>query len=412
MLEAIYPREFYLNKIRGFYHSDLIKVISGIRRCGKSFFLKSVIGDLQKNGVKADDIVYLNLDQRGFRRVDTPDKLEQLLFARIPENSTRKYVFIDEIQNVRDFEPVVNALREDGHSLFITGSNSYLLSGELATKLTGRYIEIEMLPLSFYEFLGMKKFLGQNTAENLTIEFTQYLRQGGLPKTLEFSGEEERQFYVKEIIEQIFVKDISARKKIKNRLLFEKVRTYIINNFGATFSVSAIVRYFRDKLQINVTNLTISNYLELLEKAKIIYRCPRFDLKSKKSLQTEQKYYLADMGIYYALNTDNRINYGPALENVMFTQFRAQGLRVSVGRIGKLECDFILRRDSTRYAYVQVAMSVADPVTEEREYRVLEKIPDNYPKYVFTLDPLPQERNGIKHLNIVEYLANPEPQLL
>ena len=407
MSTKIYKRQYYIDKIKGFYNSDLIKVISGIRRCGKSCFLLSVMEDLKDSGVAEKDIIYLNLDKRGFTNIKTPEALESALNARITDDHF-KYIFIDEIQNVKGFEQVVNAFREDGNfSVFITGSNSYLLSGELATKLTGRYIEIEMFPLNFREFIEMKRFLGKSVDSNLSAEFNEYIRYGGFPKVLEFDRPDDKDLYVKGVIDQILSKDVVGHRIIKNKVVFDRVMTYVINNFGATTSLSSIAEYMEKQEKISVKTETLNKYLDILEKAKIIYKCPRFDIKSKKSLRGEQKYYLADLGIYFARNVDARINYGPSLENIVYTYLSAKGYKISVGRIGKLECDFITRTND-EYRYVQVAMTIMDPATEEREYKPFTTIRDNYPKILLTLDPLLQKRDGVVHKNIMGFIANDE----
>ena len=403
-MNKIYNREYYLKKIRGFYNSDLIKVISGVRRCGKSCFMQSVISDLKKQGIPEKDIVYLNLDMRGFSSIQTADQLDELIAEKISGEGT-KYLFIDEIQNVKNFEPVINGFREEGNiSIFITGSNSYLLSGELATKLTGRYIEIEMFPLNFGEYLEMKAFLGKNVSDNKAEEFDEYLRFGGFPKTLEFDDPADKELYIKDVIEQIFKKDIIKHRKIRNRSLFERVMDYIINNFGATTNLQNILKYFKNEEGISIKQETLHSYIKILENAKIIYKCPRFDIKSKKSLKGEQKYYLADLGIYFSRNVDQRINQGPALENVIYTYLSSRGYAMSIGKIGNLECDFITRKNMDYY-YIQVSMTIAERKTEDREYAPFEKIRDNYPKYLFTLDPLLQRRDGVKHCNIIDFIT-------
>ncbi len=407
MKTKIYTRQYYIDKIRGFYHSDLIKVISGIRRCGKSYFLLSVMEDLKKSGVSEKDIIYLNLDKRGFRKIKTPDALEEAIEALITDNDF-KYLFIDEVQNVDGFEEVINGFREDGNfSIFITGSNSYLLSGELSTKLTGRYIEIEMFTLNFREYLEMKAFLGKDVKDNTAEEFNEYLRFGGFPKTLEFDNPADKDTYISDVIKQILEKDVVRHKKIRNRAVFDKVMTYIINNFGATTSLSGIAEYFNKQEHIKIRTETLNNYLKILENAKIIYACPRFDVKSKKSLRGEQKYYLADLGIYFSRNVDARINYGPVLENIVYTYLSAKKYKISVGRVGKLECDFITRIND-EYRYIQVAMTIMNEDTEEREYKPFSKIYDNYPKYLFTIDTLLQKRDGVIHKNLIEFISKNE----
>lgn len=405
MNKKIYNREYYLNKIRGFYSSDLIKVISGIRRCGKSYFMLSIMEDLKSQGVNEKDIIYLNLDKRGFKGIKTPEQLETMLDSLIKDDDF-KYIFIDEVQNVKNYEEVVNGFREDGNcSIFITGSNSYLLSGELATKLTGRYIEIEMFTLSFYEFLDMKKFLCKPISQNIMEEFNEYAKFGGFPKILEFDDIQDKQMYISNVISQIMEKDIKRHRKIKNRAVFERIKTYIINNFGATTSLSSIEKYLREKENISITKETINKYIEVLENAKIIYRCSRFDVKSKKSLKGEQKYYLADLGIYFATNVDARMNYGPVLENILYIYLRMKNYQISVGKIGNLECDFIIRKNN-EYFYSQVAMTILDENTANREFEPFKHIRDNYKKYLFTIDQLLQDRDGVKNVNLIEFVKD------
>ena len=400
----LYRREDYLQKIRGFYHdTDIIKVITGVRRCGKSCLMETISIELRENGIPDENIIYINLDKRGFRNIKTADQLDALI-EQMSAAKGIKYLFIDEIQNVRDFEEVINGFREEEeYSIFITGSNSYLLSGELATKLTGRYLEFEVFTLSFSEYLGMKAFLKKPVSPDLTAEFDQYLAEGGFPKALSYDGED-KQAYIQGIINEIFEKDIRKRVKIRRVSVFKTVQRYIINNFGATMSLTNIL----DDLNKNgcpIRRETLNRYIHILEEAKIIYPCERFDLKSRRSIMGEQKYYLADLGFYFAQNTDKRINYGPAMENVVYTYARSKGYNVSVGRIGKLECDFILGRGYMEYSYVQVAMTIMNSIeTEDREYRPLENIKDNYPKYVITRNDLIQHRSGIVHVNIAPFM--------
>ena len=405
--KQIYTRKYYIDKIRGFYNSDLIKVVTGIRRSGKSCFLLSVMEDLKASGVNEKDILYLNLDKRGYRKIKTSDELENAIETLITDDDF-KYLFIDEIQNVTGFEEVINGFREDGNfSIFITGSNSYLLSGELATKLTGRYIEIEMFTLNFREYLEMKEFYGKAIKDNKVEEFNEYIRFGGFPKVIEFDNPDDKDTYVSEVISQILDKDVIRHNKIRNRSVFDKVMTYVINNFGCTMSLSNIADYFTNKENINIRTETLNSYLQILENAKIIYKCPRFDVKSKKSLRGEQKYYLADLGIYFSRNVDARINYGPVLENIIYTYLSAKNYKISVGRIGKLECDFITRTND-EYRYIQVSMTIMSPETEEREYKPFTMIRDNYPKYLLTVDTLLQKRDGVIHKNIIDFISKDE----
>lgn len=260
------------------------------------------------------------------------------------ENKIKKdglnYLFIDEVQNVTGFEDVVNGFRTDGNfSIFITGSNSYLLSGELATKLTGRYLEFELFTLSFDEYLQFKQFFGKPVDPNMAVEFNHYIVEGGFPRTITIDDEAARRTYVTGVISEIFEKDIRRRVKIKDVASFETVRNFIINNFGATMSINSLTEAL-NKNGINITRPTVTRYVKTLADAKILYECSRFDMKSKKSLSGEKKYYLADLGFYFSQNTDNRINYGPVLENIVYLYARSFDYAVSVGRNGRLECDF------------------------------------------------------------------------
>lgn len=402
----LYSRENYLKKIRGFYHEDdIIKVITGVRRCGKSSLMATVADEIIQSGVPEENIIYIDLDLRPNRGIKTADQLESLILEKGTAPG-RKYLFVDEIQNITDFEEVINGFRtEGGWSIFITGSNSYLLSGELVTKLTGRYIEFELFPLSFEEYEEMKRFYGKEINQNPMLELNAYITEGGFPRTMFFDTLADKRRYVKGVIDEIFEKDIRKRVKIRNKESFETVMRFVINNFGATTSLRSIVDEL-NKTGSAVTLHSVSKYVKALVDAKILYECPRFDLKSRRSLKGEKKYYLSDLGFFFAENTDNRINYGPVLENIVFVYARSRDYSVSIGRIGKLECDFILRDVNLSYSYVQVAYTIASSRdTEDREYRSLEGIKDNYPKYVMTTDYLLQNRSGIANVNLIEFIS-------
>lgn len=402
-----FKRENYLRKIRGFYDDDdIIKVITGVRRCGKSSLMETIANEIRDKGVPETNIIYIDLDKRGNRNIKTADALEEIIDGYVTETGL-KYLFIDEIQNVEGFEELINGYRTDGGwSIFITGSNSYLLSGELVTKLTGRYLEFEMFPLTFEEYEKMKQFYGKPVDPQLPVELVNYIQESGFPKTIFIDDLADKQKYVQGVINEIFEKDIRKRVKIRKKETFEIVRRYIINNFGATTSINNICESLNNS-GLNIGKATISRYIKALVDAKILYECNRFDMKSKRSLSGEKKYYLSDLGFFFASNTDNRINYGPTLENMLYIYACAHDCSVSIGKIGKLECDFIIRNREMDYSYVQVAYTIAlSKETEDREYRALEMIKDNYPKYVMTTDYLLQNRNGIKHVNILNFMKN------
>ena len=401
----LYKREKYLSKIRGFYHeTDLIKVITGIRRCGKSSLMQTIAEELIDSGINEENIVFINLDKYGYKNIRKQEDLEKLLFERNYPKGI-KYIFIDEIQNVDGFELVLNELREEGDfSIFITGSNSYLLSGELVTKLTGRYIEFELFTLTFDEYEEMKKFYGKSIDNDSVKELDNYIYEGGFPRTINLDNIQDKRKYTDEVIKEIFEKDIKRRIKIKNVESFDIVMNYIINNFGSPTNINNICIDLTSK-GISITRNTITKYINALIDAKILHECKRFDIKSRKSIGAENKYYLADLSLYFSRNTDNRINYGPVLENIIYIYSRSLGYAVSVGKIGNLECDFIVRDNDMNYAYIQVALTIMNSKnTEDREYRPLEMIRDNYPKYLLTRRDLQQKRNGIKHEDLIEFI--------
>lgn len=406
-MEKLYKRELYLSKIRGFYNDpETIKVITGIRRCGKSSLLETIIEELKESDIKEKNIIEIKLDKRPNKNIKTAEQLDKLIETYINDNDF-KYIFLDEIQNVNGFEEVIESYRnEKNYSIFITGSNSYLLSGKLITKLTGRKIEIEMLPLNFYEYIDMKRFLNIEEKDSIYEEFNEYIREGGFPGALNYSNEQDRKLYVRNILDDIFIKDIKANQKIKNSETFQNIQRYIINNFGSMISATSIQKYY-NSINISIDIRTIEKYISLLCDAKIIYPCNTFDIKSKISLSGEKKYYLADLSIYFLYNTDNRFNYGPILENILHNYLISKGYNLSVGKIGKLEVDFIARYQNDNYFYIQVSKNIDNEKTAEREYRPFYEIKDMYPRYLFLLDLIIKDNiDGIKNVNIAKFIAN------
>lgn len=406
MYKNVYPREKYLLKIRPFFDSDIIKVITGIRRCGKSFILKAIINELLEKGVCQEQIIYIPLDRRGYKNIRTPELLEAKIESSIKEDGFY-YIFIDEVQNVHGFESVIQAYAEEGYSVFLTGSNSYLLSDEISTKLTGRYLNFETYTLDFQEFLDMKKYFSIPVADDMYVEFNEYILNGGFPKTLEFTDIDARQVYTRGIISEIFEKDVKTRRRISNVPVYERVQSFLLNNYSAPFSLTNLMECL-NKEGFVAKSSTVRSYIEELKKAKIVYECNRFDLKSKQAVKREQKYYLSDLAIYFAMNTDNRLSYGPSLENIVYLYLVSHDYQVSVGRIGKLECDFIVRDKNQNYAYIQVTYTMqgedikATERIKEREYRPFRDIKDGYPRYIISLDKFRDQQEGVKHVNAID----------
>ncbi|MGN0167844.1 MAG: ATP-binding protein [Acetatifactor sp.] len=412
MFSNVYPREKYLVRIRPFYDSDIIKVITGIRRCGKSFILKAIMNELYSKGVSESMIIYIPLDRRGFKNIKTPEQLEKKIESMIIGEGLH-YLLIDEVQNVQGFESVVQAYVEEGYSVFLTGSNSYLLSDEISTKLTGRYLTFETFPLDFEEYLEMKKFFKRNIDENMELEFNEYVLNGGFPKTLEFPDIHSRQVYTRGIIGEIFEKDVKTRKRISNVAVYERVQSFLLNNYSAPFSISNLLECLK-KEGFATKASTVRGYIEDLKKAKIVYECNRFDLKSKRAIKREQKYYLADMAIYFSLNTDNRLSFGPTLENIVYLYLASHDYQVSIGRIGNLECDFIVRDKDKSYAYIQVTYTLqgedikATEKIKEREYRPFRNIKDGYPRYIISMDKYRDQQEGVHHINAIDLFLGKE----
>lgn len=412
MFNNVYPREKYLKKIRPFYDSDIIKVITGIRRCGKSFILKAIMNELIDRGIPKTQIIYIPLDRRGYKNIKTSEELETKIESMLGDDENY-YLFIDEVQNVFGFESVIHAYAEEGYSIFLTGSNSYLLSDEISTKLTGRYLNFETFTLDFSEYLEMKRFFKKKIDQDIYVEFEEYILNGGFPKTIEFDDIQVRQTYTRGIISEIFEKDVKTRKRISNVPVYERVQSFLLNNYSAPFSLSNLLECL-EKEGYKTKATTVRGYIEDLKKAKIIYECNRFDLKSKKSLRREQKYYLSDLAIYFVMNTDNRLSYGPSLENMVYLYLASQDYQISIGKIGKLECDFITRNTSGDYAYIQVTYTMqgedikATERIKEREYRPFRKIRDGYPRYIVSLDRFRDQQEGVHHINAIDLFLGKE----
>ncbi len=400
MAQGIYKRETYLKGIRGFYNTDLIIVITGIRGCGKTCLLQSVRDELIETGVADKDIIYINMEGHGYKGIHTPDRLEKAIDSRIADND-RKYIFIDEVQRVKDFEPLINGYREKGHSLFIAGSGS-VLDGEQITKLVGRYIEIELFTLSFYEYEEMKEFLSA-PKQDLMSEFTEYIRCGGFPETLQMNDDAEKAECVRSILKDIYEKDITSRGKVRDSRQFDETLSYALYNYGSLLNCAKAARQLNE-LGCAIKAETVRRYMDLLLDAKVAYECPRYDHKSKASLPGGQRLYLADLSLCdFAPKGGWTINYGPVMGNILYCYLRGKGYKVCVDAAGT----FVARKGQDMF-YCRVAETISDKETEDEEYNTLLCIKDNYPKYIFTLDPLMQKRAGILHRNMADFMRKNE----
>lgn len=401
-------RNLYIEQIEKYSDSNLIKIITGIRRCGKSTILLLLRERLIAKGILTEQIIYINFESFKYAELKTAPNLYKYVSEQINSNQ-RYYILLDEIQEVVDWEKCINSLSVDYNSdIYLTGSNSHILSSELATFIAGRYVEIPIYTLSFKEFLDFK-FHKQNVPATVQVShFNQYLRQGGFPiiHTNDFS-EDSIYKIVYDIYSSIILRDTIQRYKIRDVELLERVIKYALDNIGNTFSGKNIADYFKSqqrKIDIN----TIYNYMYALEGAFIFYRVPRYDIKGKEILKTQEKFYLSDVSLLYAVvGYKDRLISG-ILENIVFLELKRRGYQVYIGKLDNNEVDFIAEKLNHKM-YIQVSYKLESQKTVEREFSVLMNIKDNYPKYVVTMDEFWREQiEGIKHFYISDFLISNE----
>jgi predicted AAA+ superfamily ATPase len=399
-------RTSYLQKIHPFIGLDLVKVLTGIRRSGKSVMLSLIMDELREQGIPQDHIVSLNFENFENNHLCTAEKLHTYVSDRIADSKDKYYLFFDEIQEVERWEKGVNSLRvKYGCDIYITGSNAKLLSGELATYLAGRYVEIMIYPFSFAEFCDL--YLERNPQASTPEIFNQYIRFGGMPflANLNFSPDPSKQ-YLQDVYNSVVLKDVVSRNNIRDTALLNKIITYVMANIGQTFSATSISKYFKNENRI-VSPETILNYLQACEDAFLFFSFHRQDLIGKKILTVNDKYYMADHGIREAVYGKNERDINQVLENIVAIELLRRGWKVTIGKIGSLEIDFVCEKQEMKQ-YIQVAYLLASQETIDREFGSLEKIPDNYPKYVISMDEFDMSRNGIMHMNLRKFLLQSE----
>ncbi len=396
-------RETYMRRIRPFIGSELVKVMTGIRRCGKSVMLELIKEELKNNGVPKANIISINFEDMRYTHLLTAKALHDEIIMRAQDISGKVYLFFDEIQEVTDWEKCINSFRvEFDCDIYITGSNAKLLSGELATNLGGRYVEFTIYPFSFSEFTELYKeiFPGAQPQEY----FQKYLLFGGMPylANLRYAEEPCRQ-YLTDVFNSVQLKDIVKRNKIRDVDLLERILSYIIANVGTTFSATSISKFFKSEKR-NVAPETILNYIRHCTDAYLFYPVKRQDLQGKQILASSEKYYIADHGVREAVFGGNMRDINLILENIVFMELLRRGYNVTVGKTGNLEIDFIAEKHGEKI-YVQVCYLLASQETIEREFGVYDNVNDNFPKYVVSLDEFDMSRNGIKHCNIRNFLT-------
>ena len=393
-------RELYLKRIRDFYDSDLVKILVGIRRSGKSVILEQIIEELRNRGIDIEHIIYINFEFIEFEELTDYKKLNKYIKDKIKDNSMY-YLFFDEIQNVDNFEKVVNSLRaSEKVSIFITGSNSRLLSEELSTVLSGRYVSFRINPLSYKEVLQLQ---GKESTDEI---FNDYMKWGSLPNRFEFKNEESIKNYLYGVFDSIILRDVVERLKIRDTALFNLILQYIIDTIGREFSAENIINFLKNEGR-EVSTLTIYSYLDALCKALLIRKVYRYDIHGKAVLKTLNKYYVTDLGIAQIKNNKTEIDKCYAIENIVYNELIIKGYDVYTGKTKKGEIDFVATKPNKKI-YIQVAFSIPNEDTKIREFGAYNVINDNYPKYVISLDKFTYEYNGIKHVNLIDFLLDDE----
>jgi len=401
-------RELYLNQLRDFIDKPFIKIISGLRRSGKSSIIMMLRDELLSIGIRESNIIYINFESFEYSEIDTANKLYNFVKAKI-DNKQRYYILLDEIQEVVSWEKAVNSFLVDFNTdIYITGSNSRLLSSELATYLSGRYVEFQVHPLSFAESLLFKQKLTQKAVSNVYREFELFLRMGGFPAlhTGEYTYETAYKV-VFDIYSSAILRDTVQRYNIRDVELLERVVKYVFDNIGNNFSAKNVADYFKSQ-QRKIDLNTVYNYMNALEGAFIIYRIPRYDVKGKEILKTQEKYYVGDQSLLYGvMGFKDRLISG-VLENIVMLELKRRGYRVFVGKWGDKEIDFIAEKNEKK-VYVQVAYKITEQTTIDREFTPLLEIKDNHPKYVITMDEIWKDNiEGIRHKHIADFLLMDE----
>ena len=399
-------RETYMRRIRPFIGGDLIKVMTGIRRSGKSVMLELIRQELLESGVTPSQFISINFEDLRYTRLHTSEALHQEILERAAKIDGKVYLFFDEIQEVADWEKCVNSLRVAiDCDIYITGSNAKLLSGELATYIGGRYVEFVIYPFSYAEFSELYRTVFPDASDAAC--FSQYLLSGGMPYLSNLRYEEEpcRQ-YLTDLFNSVQLKDIVQRGKVRDVDLLQRILAYVMANVGTTFSATSLSRFLKSERR-NVSPETVLNYLRYGCDAYLFYQIKRQDLQGKQILSTNEKYYIADHGIREAVFGGNMREINLVLENIVCLEMLRRGYTVTVGKFGDLEVDFVGEKRGEK-VYVQVAYLLASEETIRREFGVYASIPDNFPKYVVSLDELDFSRDGIKHRNIRDFLLAPE----
>lgn len=392
-------RKTYMDKLISLKDKQIIKVITGIRRAGKSTILKEYKNYLLDNGVKKQNIIFINFDDANNKKLLDSDELHNYIISNTDEKK-KNYIILDEIQNVPNFQKCIDSLfLRDYLDIYITGSNSYMLSGELATYLTGRYIQIHIMPLSFKEYIS---YYGE---ENELRKYNDYINYGGFPYLINLEDTKDKLDYLDAIYNTVVMKDVISRKSVKDTLMLENICSFLFDNIGSNVSIKKISDTIASDGRPNSVH-TIEEYVNALVESYILYKVDRYDIKGKELLKTQSKYYLSDLGLRtYLLGKSRGKDLGHILENIIYLELKRRGYKVFIGKNEASEVDFVVQ-DEDDLMYIQVALSVREEVTLERELKSLSTISDHYKKYLITLDYDTNNYNGIKQISAIDFLLD------
>jgi len=393
-------RELYLKRIRPFYDSEMIKVITGIRRSGKTTIMKQIIEEIQSKGVSKKNIIYINFEDYKYRKISNPDSLNAYIEEKI-NNTSKYYLLIDEIQNVNEFELVINSLRSiHDVSIFITGSNSKLLAGELSSHLSGRTISFRIMPFNFKEYCEFKKESDSVSTNDELLQ--EYMRWGGFPLVAKELNESSKSVILSNIYDSVVLNDILMRNKVASPVALEKVLDYVVANSSTTILANTISTSLSDMNQ-SISSPTIYDYLKYIEDACICNRISRYDIRGKKVLAFEEKTYVCDLGFFSLKKNRVKDEFNYIIETICYNELIARGYQVYIGKTYKGEVDFIAQKGEEKF-YLQATYLLSDENVIKREFGAYENIRDNYPKYVISLDKLNLTRDGIIHKNLIDFL--------
>ena len=389
-------REVFLKKIRPFYENrDLVKVITGIRRSGKSIFLMQIIDELKEKGVKEEQIIFINFELFEFSHIKTAKDLHKHISNKIKKHRHKFYIFLDEIQNVAQFELVINSLRASGNaSIFITGSNAHLLSGELATHLSGRYVSFLITPFTFKEVLQVMPGQNKKTA------FENYMQWGGLPGRFAFEDESEVQKYLQDVFDSTILRDIIIRTKIRDLNLLDSIIKFLLDNIGNIFSANSVSKFLKSQSR-SVSAETLYNYVDYIVSSLFFTKVNRYDIKGKTVLSSLEKYYIADMGLLQLKRSYIEESLGARLENIVANELIARGYKINIGCSPSAEIDFVAKKNK-KTEYIQVCYKIDSDETLKRELGAFKGIPEK--KLLITADNYDYSQNGVECVNILEWL--------